>query len=218
MNCVWKTCRLVLLSILIGVGQPAFGANVELIGVFGRKAVLVVDGGPPKTLAVGERTREGVRLIEIDGESAVVEIDRERRSIALGQAALRADDAAAASSTVSLLADSGGHHIANGAINGASMRFLVDTGASLVSIGAADARRAGINYRRGTKVLTQTASGPSIGWRVRFDTVRVGDITLHGVEGLVQGNDLPFVLLGMSFLERMDMQRVGNRLVLRKRY
>ncbi len=88
----------------------------------------------------------------------------------------------------------------------------------MVSLGASDARRAGVDFRRGNPVLTQTASGPARVWKVRLDGVRVGPITLHGVDGLVHENELPFVLLGMSFLNRMDMQRDGDRLVLRKRY
>ena len=214
-----KLCRVAVVSIGAAFAATAsFGAEVELVGVFGGKAVLIVDGGAPKTLAVGERTREGVRLIEVRGETAVVEVDRTPRRIALGQSALRAEVPEAASATVSLFADSSGHHFANGTINGAAVRFLVDTGASMVSIGLSDARRAGIDYRSGRPARTQTASGPAVVWKVRLDTLRVGDITVHGVDGLVHENDLPFVLLGMSFLGRMDMQREGGRLVLRKRY
>lgn len=214
-----KLCRLVVASLGAAfAAATSFSAEVELVGLFGEKAVLVVDGGAPKTLAVGERTREGVRLIEVRGETAVVEVDRTARRLVLGQSALRAEAPNAASAMVSLFADSSGHHFANGTINGATMRFLVDTGASMVSIGVSDARRAGVDYRRGIPASTQTASGPAVVWKVRLDTLRVGDITMHGVDGLVHENDLPFVLLGMSFLGRMDMQREGERLVLRKRY
>ena len=207
------------LAVFAAIGSSAsFGAEVELVGVLGGKAVLVIDGGGPKTFAVGERSRDGVKLIEVGGEIAVVEVDGARRRIGLGQAALRVDSAPLASAAVNLFADPSGHHFANGAINGAAMRFLVDTGASMVSIGLSDARRAGIDYRRGVPARTQTASGPAVVWRVRLDAVRVGDITLHGVDGLVHENELPFVLLGMSFLNRMDMQRERERLILRKRY
>ncbi|NMG74528.1 retropepsin-like aspartic protease family protein [Aromatoleum diolicum] len=204
---------------LCGSGAAAsIAAEVELAGVFGNKAVLVIDGGAPKTLAVGEQTRDGLRLLEVSGAAAVVELDGRRQRLALGAAPVRTDQATSGASGVSLFPDSRGHHFSNGSINGASVRFLVDTGASMISMGAADARRAGINYRGGIAGVSETASGPARVWRVRLDTVRLGDITLHGVDGLVHENDLPFVLLGMSFLSRMDMQHEGSRLVLRKRY
>lgn len=218
MSRISKLCRVAVASLGTAFAAAAFSAEVELVGVFGGKAVLIVDGGAPKTLAVGERTREGIRLIEVRGETAVVEVDRTPRRIALGQSVLRAEGPQAGAATASLFADSSGHHFANGTINGAAVRFLVDTGASMVSIGLSDARRAGIDYRRGVPARTLTASGPAMVWKVRLDTLRVGDITMHGVDGLVHENDLPFVLLGMSFLGRMDMQREGDRLVLRKRY
>ena len=194
-------------------------AELELAGVLGNKAVVIVDGGAPRTLAVGEQTRDGVRLIDVSGTTAVVEVEGRRVKLTLGSAPLRASrDETPGDGGASLYADATGHHFTMGSINGAAVRFLVDTGASMVSIGMSDARRAGIDYRRGQAVTTATASGPARAWRVKLDSVRVGDITLHGVDGMVHENDLPFVLLGMSFLNRMDMQRDGDRLVLRKRF
>jgi aspartyl protease family protein len=119
---------------------------------------------------------------------------------------------------ISLHADIRGHYFAPGNINGSPVRLLVDTGASMVSIGNSDARRAGIDFRKGEPMVSQTANGSAQVWRVKLDSVRLGDITMHGVDGVVHENDLPFVLLGMSFLKRMDMQREGDRLILRKRY
>lgn len=217
-----RSLKLAAFFLCSAIATPILAAppdqDVALVGVVGSKAVLTVDGGAPKILAVGERTRDGVRLIEVSGDSAVVEVDGARRRIALGQSALRAGGGDSPSSAVSLYPDASGHHFANGTINGAGVRFLVDTGASMVSIGLADARRAGIDYRRGVPARTQTASGTAVVWRVRLDSVKIGNVVLHGVDGLVHENDLPFVLLGMSFLNRMDMQRDGERLVLRKRY
>lgn len=213
----WHSFLLWLILTLPAAGLHA--AEVELAGVLGNRAVLVVDGGTPQTLSVGERTRDGVRLIDVSGTYAVIEVDGKRQKVTLGGAPLRAGgESSSGDGTASLYADIKGHHFARGSINGAPVRFLVDTGASMVSIGMADARRAGIDYGRGEAVVTETASGPAKVWRVKLDTVRLGGITLHGVDGLVHQNDLPFVLLGMSFLSRMDMQREGERLVLRKRF
>lgn len=199
--------------------MQAFAADsVELSGMFGNKAVLTVNGGPPRTVAVGERTRDGVKLVELSGDGAVVEIDGRRCRLVLDASVLRSVEPDASPAVVNLYSDSRGHHFSAGSINGAPVRFLVDTGASMVSLGASDARRAGIDYRRGSPGYVQTANGISNAWSVRLDTVRIGGVILHGVEGIVQENDLPFVLLGMSFLKRTDMQREGDRLILRKRY
>ena len=196
-------------------------AEVELSGTFGSRAVLVINGAPPVTLAVGER-RDGVRLVDVGAGVATVEVGGRRQPVVMGAAPVRmgesGGDVESGDGSVSLPADSQGHHFAQGTINGSSMRFLVDTGASMVSLGMADARRAGIDLKRAKPGLSQTASGTVRVWQVRLDRVRIGEVTLHGVDGLVHENDLPFVLLGMSFLSRMDMQREGSRLILRKRY
>lgn len=208
------------LCVLAGAAANAVhAAEIELVGLFGSKAVLVVDGGAPRTLAVGQQTREGLRLVDVAEGAATVEFNGKRQKVILGAGPVRggAGDGGGAAA-VSLVADARGHHFSSGSINGASVRFLVDTGASMVSMGASDARRAGIDFHKGVGGMSQTASGPAKVWKVTLDTVRVGDVTLHGVDGLVHENDLPFVLLGMSFLSRMDMQREGDRLTLRKRF
>lgn len=214
-------CGGVLAGCILIFPAVAGAVEVELVGVFGNKAVVMVDGGAPRTLAVGEQSRDGVlRVVEVSEGSAVVDVGGKRQRLVLGAAPLRAGEASpgGGEAAANLYADGTGHHFSTGTINGATVRFLVDTGASLVSIGMADAKRAGINYRKGQPAITETASGPARVWRVTLDTVRLGGITLHGVDGLVHENDLPFVLLGMSFLSRMDMQREGARLTLRKRY
>jgi aspartyl protease family protein len=119
---------------------------------------------------------------------------------------------------LTLYADARGHFVSDAMINGARMSFLVDTGATLLSLGASDATRAGIDYRRGEKSITQTAGGPVEVWRVKLDRVQVGPFTFHGVEAAVLETALPVALLGMSVLNRLEMRRDGNRLVLEKRF
>lgn len=211
--------RIPFMVVAVAAPHAVLAAEVELVGLFGRKAVLVVDGGAPRTLAVGEQTRDGLRLVEVAEAAATVEIGGKRQKVALGAGPVRGGSGEqGGAAAVSLVADARGHHFSSGSINGASVRFLVDTGASMVSMGASDARRAGIDFRKGVGGVSQTASGPARVWKVKLDTVRVGDVTLHGVDGLIHENELPFVLLGMSFLSRMDMQREGDRLTLRKRF
>jgi aspartyl protease family protein len=119
---------------------------------------------------------------------------------------------------VVLTADALGHFITNGMINGRSVRFVVDTGASLISIGASDARRIGLDPAKGRRFLVNTANGVAESSLVNLDSVRVGDIVLNNVDAGINSTDMPYVLLGMSFLNRMEMQRSQGAMTLIKRY
>jgi aspartyl protease family protein len=99
-----------------------------------------------------------------------------------------------------------------------SISFLVDTGATSVALGRSDALRAGVAYTRGEPRIMETANGQARGWLVSLDSVRINGITLRNVPGVVLEVDMPQALLGMSFLNRMDMRREGGALYLRQRY
>ena len=121
--------------------------------------------------------------------------------------------------TVTLISDARGHFTTVGVVNGVSLRFLVDTGATSVVLSSADARRAGVNYLGGTRVLTQTANGIVPVYTVKLDSLRIGDITVNNVDAsVIEGDKLPIALLGMSFLNRMEMRRDGTTLTLIRRF
>ena len=215
----WLNLRSILLPFLLGAGVAA-AVDINVVGLTAGKAVVSIDGGKPRTLAVGQTTPEGVKLIAATSESAVFEVDGERRTLAVGQGAAVANvSAARGGDTVTLYADSRGHFTTVGVVNGVSLRFLVDTGASSVVLSSADARRAGVNYLAGTRGLTQTANGVVQVYAVKLDTLRIGDITLNNVDAtVIEGDKLPIALLGMSFLNRMEMKRDGVTLTLIRRY
>jgi aspartyl protease family protein len=200
---------------------PARAADVNLNGVVGKRALVVIDGGKARWLTAGETSPEGVKLVSVDGDSAVIEIAGKRETLTMGQA-MRLGPATGASSggkSVVLAADGQGHFFASGAINGGSVRFLVDTGASFISMSSADAKRLGIDFTKGERAFTSTANGVVPTYRVKLDEVRVGDVSVTNVDGMVHtGNALPVVLLGMSFLNRMEMRREGEKMILTKRY
>lgn len=198
---------------------PATGwtAEVSVIGGYPGKAVVVIDGGAPRTLSVGQ-TVAGVKLLSADRESATFEIDGQKKTLKVGP---HQGGPASASSeqSATLSADAQGHFVVDGQINGGSVRFLVDTGATTVSLSASDAKRLGIDYRKGQPGLMGTANGAAMAYRVRLDAVRVGDIVVNNVDAAVlEGSQMPFVLLGMSFLNRMEMKRLGQTMVLIKRF
>lgn len=189
--------------------------DVGLAGLLGSKALLVVDGGQPQALAIGQ-SANGVKLIAITGDQAIVEVEGKKRPLRVGQHAV--GNGGGEGGKVVLTADGSGHFLANGAVNGTAVRFLVDTGATMISLGAADARRLGLDASKGQQGVSNTANGQAVVWRVKLDTVQVGDITLHNVDGLIHQSDMPIALLGMSFLNRMEMVRDGDTMILKKRY
>ncbi len=220
MRRAFRDLSAVLLGLLLATGVAA-ATDVSVVGLFTNKAVVVINGGQPRTMSVGQTTPEGVRLISADSESATFEIDGKRETLRPGQKGVYAGGPPKASGRkkIVLTADSRGHFFTVGNINGVSTRFMVDTGATAISLSSEEAKRTGINYLSGRKMMTQTANGVIPVYRVRADTVEVGGITLTNVDTIViEGGRLPVALLGMSFLNRMEMRRDGDTLTLIQRY
>jgi aspartyl protease family protein len=194
----------------------SWATSVSVVGLFRDKAIVSIEGGKPRTLSVGQ-SAQGVRLITADSGSASFEVDGSRRTLGMGQS-FAGGAAVAGRQSVSLNADVRGHFAAAGSINGYPVTFLVDTGATAVAIGAAEARRMGLDYRSGQPMAVGTAAGVVPAWGVMFNTVKVGGITLNQVEGVVVEAGLDVPLLGMSFLNRMEMKRDGQTMTLTQRY
>ena len=178
--------RAVLLS-LAGVAvlapPPATAQSVALRGVLGSKALLVIDGGTPRALAAGDSLQD-VRVLQVSGDTAEVEIKGRRQTLRLGEAPISLGGRGAAAGDpalgrrVVLKADNRGHFIERGQINGKTMVYMVDTGASSVAIGRSDAERMGLPFLKGQPVMMRTANGDAQGWSLRLDSVRVGDVCL----------------------------------------
>src|SRR5258706_8160123 len=172
---------IVVLALL--AATPAVAADIALIGTFESKAaILSLDAGSPKTLKVGQ-TFGGVTLIAVEKDRAIIEVDGKRRELVRGQT-YSSRPAASGARSVTLSASAGGHFMADGQINGAAIRFMVDTGASTIAIPASDAIRLRIDYKKGRRGTTQTAAGPAEVFLVRLDSVRVGDIEVLNVEAV----------------------------------
>lgn len=199
---------------------PAARAQaVSLQGMLGGKALLIVDGGAPKSVAPGE-TWKGVKVLSTKGDEATVEAAGRRFNLRVGEAPASVGGGAgpASSGRIVLTAQSNGHFMANGSINGRSAYFLVDTGASMVSLSVSDAERLGVDYKGGQPVQMSTANGQALGWRLKLNTVRVGDVELRDIDAVVTQQGMPFVLLGNSFLTRFQMRRDNDQMVLERRY
>jgi aspartyl protease family protein len=195
----------------------ACGADVGLAGLFPGKVLLTINGGAPRTVAVGATTGEGVKVLAVEGDTATLEIDGRRRVLRVGQN-VAAQPSGKGPAKIVLTADAQGHFYTTGKINGTSVRFVVDTGATLIALGASDARRIGLDPNKGAKGYVNTANGQALASRLKLDTVRVGDVTLNNIDAVVLQHELSPALLGMSFLNRMEMQRSAGTMTLIKRY
>ena len=209
--------NLIAAALFLAPGLAA-ATDVTVVGLFPGKAVVTINRGAPRTLSVGQKTAEGVVLVSVDSRAAVIEIDGKKQTLEMGQH-FESAASTGSRSVVTLAADTRGHFITDGQVNGNTVRFLVDTGATLVAIPAADAKRLGIDYEKGTRGYSSTAGGVVPVYRVKLDSVSVGGIEVLGVEAVVlEGSGMNVTLLGMSFLNRMEMRREGTTLTLTKRF
>lgn len=208
------------LAFFLAAAPGVHAESVALAGMLGGKALLVVNGTPPKTLAAGE-AHEGVRLISTSGDQAVVEQSGRRLTLRVGDAPVNVGGSTASGgrgTRIVLNEGSGGHFLSAGQINGRAVQFMVDTGATTVAMSMQDAERAGIAYRIGQPVMLSTANGAVQGYRLRLGSVRLGDVEVYDVEAVVTPQPMPFVLLGNSFLSRFQMKRDSHLMTLDKRY
>jgi len=212
--------RLPLLLCALALTGAAQAQTVVLSGILGGKALLVVDGGPPRSVAVGQ-SHQGVKIVDVQAGQAVVEIGGARQTLRLGDgpvSAPPATDEAGDQRRIVLHAGSNGHFRTPGQINGRTVNFIVDTGASVVSLSVTDADAIGLPYKAGQTVQVSTANGVTVGWRIMLSSVRLGSVDVYNVEALVTPAPMPYVLLGNSYLTRFQMTRTNDQMVLERRY
>ena len=189
--------------------------KLEVQGLFSNKAVLMIDG-KRHILAVGETSPEGVKVISANSRGAVLEVDGQQKQYNLGYTAVSTTFTKRKSQKETIFVNSGGMYMTFGSINGRSVRFLVDTGASAISMNAAQAKKLGIPYDKiGVPAGVSTASGFVDAYRVRLKSVSVGNITETNVEAFVIDGKHPGpILLGMTFLGRLSVEHSGNSMTL----
>jgi aspartyl protease family protein len=211
---LWLACILATAG-----GSAAFAQAVALTGILGDKALLVVNDSIPKSVAVGD-IYLGVKVISTLANSAVVEVNGSRQTLLVGNSpiSVKGKPGNSDAGKIVLQAGSHGHFLSVGQINGRAVQFMVDTGASLVSLSVAEAERIGLNYRAGQLMRINTANGMTQGWQVKLGSVRLGTVDVYEVDAVVSSGGMPYVLLGNSFLTRFQMARINDQMVLDKRY
>jgi len=210
--------RLAAAAALLVAAGAACAQNVSLSGRLGDKALLIIDGAP-RTVATGA-TVQGVRLVGLNDAGATVEVGGKRVQLPMGGAQVNLGGAPSegGGTRIVLSATSGGHFWTDGSINGRVVRFLVDTGATNVSMSEGEARRLGIDLSKAQRGIANTANGQVVAHRVSLGAVRVGDVTVYNVDATIVPAQMETVLLGNSFLSRFQMKRENDTLTLDKRF
>jgi len=210
--------RRIVATLLLASAGIAGAQSVSLSGRLGDKALLVIDG-TPRMVATGA-TVQGVKLIAMSADDVTVEVGGKRMTLALGgaQVNLGGAESDGGATRIVLSAAGGGHFYSQGSINGRAVRFLVDTGATNISMSETEAKRLGIDFGRGQRGLANTANGQVIVHRVQLGTVRVGEVTVYNVDATIVPAAMDQVLLGNSFLSRFQMKRENDTLTLDRRF
>ena len=212
-----KSKIVLLLFGLLASSNAVAETQVNIVGLFSHKVVVIINNGKPKTLSVGQES-EGVKLLAADSTGATLLVEGKIRQLGMGQAASVGGNTSG-SPSVTLYANAQGHFVSECQVNGAPLKFIVDTGATTVTLNSGDARFAKIDYKRGEPIQVSTANGVVMAYRVTIASLKIGTITLNQVEASVlEGGSPSLVLLGMSALSRLDMRRQDIALTLSKKY
>jgi aspartyl protease family protein len=214
-----RVIRASLAIVLISLaGTAAAVTKIVVVGLFKDTAIVMIDG-TRRLLRSGDTSPEGITLISATSEQAVLEIDGEQKVYGLG-GQISGSYAKPKRAKVRIWPTPNSMYVVLGSINGYPVDFIVDTGATLVSLSGREAKRLGIDYRVvGTPARSSTASGIAKIYLVNLDKVKVGDIELRNVQGAVHDGDFPpATLLGMSFLDRLTMRQEGQVLELELKF
>ncbi len=212
----WLRAFIVLLLLVPAGAAIAQSARVKVIALFTNKALLQV-GDQQKVVSAGE-TFEGVLLQSATGRGAVVVINGETMNLDLNQS-IAGNFKKPERSNLRIFPDARGMYFVKGTINNSSTDFLVDTGATNVTMSGNKARALGIEYKKGKRGVAQTAAAVVPVWQVTLNSVGIGGIKLNNVSATVIEGDKPTnVLLGNSFLRHTDIQQTSSVLIIRERY
>ena len=203
-------------ALLVLTGGATANAPVEVVALFKDRAVLRSAEGQVM-LKAGETSDFGATLLSATPHEAKVRYQGEIFTLGLS-VRVSSGYAKPEVTEVRLNEDSLGQYRMRGSINGSFVNFLVDTGASVVAMSETHARQINLDYLRGERGTVQTAQGTANAYFLILPEVTLGGITVNGVRATVIQGGFPIdVLLGMSFLNQVNMQNSDGVLVLTAR-
>ena len=207
--------RTIALPILLLLATLTFAASkVSLVGLFPGAAVLFING-ERHFIKEGE-AGAGIMLVSTTSETATISIGGQLRTLHLGRET-SSDYVDPETPVITITRSRDGHYWVNGKINGQSVRMVLDTGATNISISTKEADRLGLRYKNGKLHRYQTANGTVSGYQITLNSVSIQGLEENNIEASVIPSDHP-ILLGMSFLKRVNMREKGNLLYLERRY
>lgn len=200
------------------LSQSVFAKDIVVLGLFKNKALVKIDG-VQRVLKINKKSPEGIVLVFADSDTAILEVDGKQQEFKLGSE-VSTNFKQKKLAEAKILPSSSGMYSTVGYINGQQVGFLVDTGATWIAMNVHQARRLGINYRFiGQRASVSTANGVVPVYRVKLNKVRVGEIELSNVDaGVLEGDSPSQVLLGNSFLNRVEMVRQGQVMILKQKF
>ena len=191
--------------------------EIIVLGLFKNKAIVKIDG-KQRVLKKGKKSPEGVTLIFSDSDVATLEVDGKQSDFKLGRhVSTNFKQKRFAEAKIMPV---NGMYSTTGFINGHPVNFLVYTGETWIAMNVLQARSLGINFRYiGKRGSVSTANGVVPVYQVVLDKVKVGEIELTNVAaGVLEGDSPRQVLLGNSFLNRVEMQRQGQVMLLKQKF
>ena len=205
--------------LLLTAGTVNAIGDINVVGLFKDRVIVELDG-VQRILVPGKPSPEGAVLISANSREAVIEINGIKKTYTLGHHISNRFAGPSGQKMVTIAPDNTGMYVVSGSINGFQVDFVIDTGATYISMNKHQARRIGLDYKMtGEKSVSSTASGLDKIYVVKLAKVRVGDIVLNDVQGAVHDGDFPReILLGNSFLGRISMKRDGGLLKLEQLY
>lgn len=209
--------RLVLaVSLLAGLNTAVDAVEVVAEGLLPGMAVLRIDG-ERVTLRPGQ-SHAGVELVEVSARDALLLIDGRQQRLGISER-VGSSFQQPAERSLTIQRNANYQYITTAEINGRRVNVLVDTGANLIAMNAEQARSLGIGDNEGTASQVQTASDIRPARQVSLRSVSVGGIEASAVAAtILEGPQPAVILLGMSFLQHVDMEESQGVLTLRRRW
>ena len=210
--------RLLIMAAILIVATQINAAEpmVRVMALFSNKAMLQING-KNHILKKGQNLN-GVTLLSANGRAATIRFDNGlEKSLGLNQSIQQAYKKPV-TNKMTLYANRSGMFMTGGRINGQTTKFMVDTGATYVALSSTEADKLNLEFKSAPKVKLQTANEVASGWLINLESVKVGEIQVPQVKAVVMEGDTPHVLLGMSFLQHLKMERNGTAMTLEQKF
>ncbi|PCK08316.1 MAG: TIGR02281 family clan AA aspartic protease [Alteromonadaceae bacterium] len=214
-----KRLLLVIIGLMLVLPLVSVSASKIVVNGLSKNTAIVNVDGKMHVLKVGKASNSGIKLLKADTRQAVVEIDGVVSTLYLTRQVGGSPYKAPERKMVRIARGRGGHFLTAGRINNRSVTFMVDTGATSIAMNTPTAKSLGLDITEGRTMNVNTASGTAKARRVMLRSVAVGSLEIANVEAVIVEGDYPIdILLGNTYLSKVDMKVENGILVLQDRF